>query len=113
MAAQCLMGHVVPTSNLVGGVRRDSWSLSDVLPLALSIASELQRLREVRGAERRGLRAAGPEEPGRGLAPERCPRAAVTGVPLSHCPAVSGWCLRRLLSVIPEQCGRKTATGWV
>lgn len=99
VAAPCLLGHVVRTSNLMGGVRQKQPAASGCSPLALSSAPEPLRLRKVRGGELACAIGAGPEEADRGRAPEGRLRTALTRVPLSHYPAVSGWCLRRRLAL--------------
>lgn len=98
VAAPSLLGLVVRTSNLVGGVRLGQPAASGCSPPALSSAPEPQRLQKVRGGEFGCVTGEGPEEAGRGRAPEGYLRTAVTSVPLSHCLAVSGWCLRRRLA---------------
>lgn len=98
VATPCLLGLVVRTSNLVGGVRLGQPAASGCFPPALRRAPEQPRLRKVRGGEFACVTRAGPEEAERGRAPEGHLRTALTGVPLSHCPAVSGWCLRRRLA---------------
>uniref|UniRef100_F7FHT8 NFKB inhibitor interacting Ras-like 1 n=1 Tax=Rattus norvegicus TaxID=10116 RepID=F7FHT8_RAT len=74
----------------MGGVRQKQPAASGCSPLALSSAPEPLRLRKVRGGELACAIGAGPEEADRGRAPEGRLRTALTRVPLSHYPAVSG-----------------------
>lgn len=71
----------------------------------------------MRGGEYTCVTGKGPEEAGRGRVPEGRLRTAVAGVPLSQCPAVSGWCLRRRLARDPgaqwPQGGRGVGVGEV